>query len=395
MSELINNREKRSQILQDLIKDLHAGKSVEDVRQKFAEAFDGVSAAEISEAEQALIEGGMPVSEIQRLCDVHASVFKGSIEDIHKPQPDEQTPGHPIHTFKAENDALERLLSGQIEPQIKALAESGDALKKAWSLLSEVDKHYSRKENLLFPYLERYSITAPPKVMWGVDDEIRDQIKRSGADLDTGRATAKDLLATVEKVREMIFKEDNILFPMAMENLKPSEWSSIAAESPQIGFCLIDPPPVWQATGPVEEDSAVQAPAAGRIILPTGNLSVRELEGLLNTLPFDITFVDKDDTVKYFSQGSERIFERTKAIIGRKVVNCHPPASVHVVEQIVDDFKQGKREHADFWIQMGPRYVLIRYFAVRDDQGQFLGTLEVTQDIAPIQAIEGEKRLLS
>ncbi len=124
------------------------------------------------------------------------------------------------------------------------------------------------------------------------------------------------------------------------------------------------------------------------------NINVNKISALLNTLPLDITFVDKDGVVKYFSNGSERIFARTKAVIGRKVQNCHPPASVHVVEEVVENLRSGKKDHEDFWIKMGLRYAYIRYFAVRDENGEFLGVLEVTQDIKPIQEITGEKRLV-
>ena len=405
MSELINNREKRSQVLKALIHELHEGKTVEEVREKFAAEFEGVSATEISAAEQALIADGMPVTEIQRLCDVHAAVFKGTIEEIHKPQTAEEMPGHPVNTLIRENRAIERLIDTQIKPNQARLAD-GDTvarqeLTQAFERLLEIDKHYSKKENLLFPYLEKNGITAPPKVMWGVDDEIRQMIKDAHVALSSGPANeaAVKIADAIEKVTEMIFKEENILVPMAMDALKPAEWGAIAAAVSEIGFCLIKGVPAWQPEPSATDDSAQPetapaAPADGNLYLPSGVLKLQEMVGLLNTLPFDITFVDKDDTVKYFSEGKDRIFARPRTIIGRKVSNCHPPASVHIVEKIVDDFKSGRKEHEDFWIKMGPRYVFIRYFAVRDEKGDYMGTLEVTQDIAPIKAIEGEKRLL-
>lgn len=254
-----------------------------------------------------------------------------------------------------------------------------------------------KKENLLFPYLEAHGITAPPKVMWGVDDEIRAAIKEALAAAETGgkdrSGLDKAVRTALEKIREMIFKEDNILRPMLLETLTQEEWGRVAEEGAELGFCLIPTPPLWK---PVNIRQAVPtAPASGDVRLPTGVFSTAELTHLLDTLPVDITFVDKDDTVKYFSQSAERIFPRTKAIIGRKVSNCHPPASVHVVEAIVEAFKSGKKDHEDFWITLGDKFVLIRYFAVRDSSGAYLGTLEVTQNIAPIQKISGEKRLLS
>ncbi|HOV70213.1 MAG TPA: PAS domain-containing protein, partial [Clostridia bacterium] len=185
-----------------------------------------------------------------------------------------------------------------------------------------------------------------------------------------------------------------ILFPMISEILTPDEFKRIAEDSDKYGYCFIDDVPVWQPTKQ-SETMALKPETGSGLILPSGVLSLAEIVSMLDTLPFDITFVDKNDTVKYFSQAKDRIFPRTKAVIGRKVTNCHPPASVHIVEKIISDLKSGAKDHEDFWIHLGNRYVLIRYYAVRNEAGEYLGTLEVTQDIAPIQAITGEKRLLS
>ncbi len=402
MSQEINNREYRKKVIKDLLSQLHAGKTVDEVKAQFDKAFGGVSASEISEAEQALISEGLPVAEVQRLCDVHAAVFKGSIEDIHKPAEAAETPGHPAHTLVQENRAVELLIEKRIRPHIKALQDgsesSADNLLADLKALTEIHKHYLRKENLLFPYLEQYGITAPPKVMWGVDDEIRTLIKTAASAAAVYDGDADALAHAVDeaatRASEMIFKEENILLPMLLETLTPQEWKRIADESRDIGYCLIEEPPVWRPAEAKAETPAAPA-QEGAIHLPTGVLTVNEITALLDTLPVDITFVDKDDTVKYFSQGAERVFPRTRAIIGRKVANCHPPASVHIVEGIVNDFKSGKKTHEDFWIRMGEKYVYIRYFAVRDAKGEYLGTLEVTQNIAPVQQISGEKRLVS
>lgn len=400
MSQEINNREKRKQAIKDTLRLLHEGKSVEEVQSIFRDAFDGVEASEISAAEQALINEGLPVAEVQRLCDVHSAVFKGSIEEIHAPSDVSRIPGHPAHTIKAENAAITAHMNERIRPLLSRVAEGNLA---AQSLLPEIgallaiDLHYSRKENLLFPYLEQHGITAPPKVMWGVDDEIRALLKDSAKLAAQGSdQTAAKLTEGLTRVEEMIFKEENILIPMLIDTLSAEEWSAVAAESGEIGYCMIETPPVWRAkAAPAEQAAAPAAPVNGSVLLPTGFLSVPELSRLLDTLPLDITFVGADDTVRYFSQGSERVFPRTKAIIGRNVKNCHPPASVHIVEGIIADFKSGKKDHEDFWIQLGDKFVYIRYFAVRDEAGAYLGVLEVTQDIKPIQAIEGEKRLVS
>ncbi|MVB09899.1 hypothetical protein CAFE_05680 [Caprobacter fermentans] len=400
MSEEINNREYRQKVIKDLIAQLQSGKSVEEVKGQFAKTFEGVSAEEIAQAEQALVADGLPISEVQRLCDVHAAVFKGSIEEIHRPADPSKIPGHPANVLKAENRAVDQLL-GEIRSYLPRLPEEDaeKAIKTRFTKLAEIDRHYLKKENLLFPYLEHYGITAPPKVMWGVDDEIRAQIKEISRNLNLRESgqLKEAIEALLNQIAEMIFKEENIMLPMLLENLTEDEWEKVAEESGDFGFCLIEKAPVWKpnqqkgAADRIQEESSLP----GTVALPTGTLKIEELIRILDTLPVDLTFVDRDDTVKYFSQGAERVFPRTKAIIGRKVANCHPPASVHIVEKIVEDLKAGRKEHEDFWIKMGGRYIYIRYFAVRNEKKEYLGVLEVTQDIQPIQQITGEKRLMS
>jgi DUF438 domain-containing protein len=412
MSELINNREYRQKVLKELIMELHQGKSVEEVKGRFEKLIEGTSAREITEMEQALILEGMPVEEIQNLCDVHAAVFKGSIEEIHSPQKAEDTPGHPIHTFRLENRELEKLINDKILPELENFSSSDSSenmikLKKDFESLWEIDKHYSRKENLLFPLMEKHGITAPPKVMWGVDDEIRDAIKEVRKLLESEMSNPKVVVekgkAVADRVPEMIFKEENILFPMVLETFSEEEWVEIAEASDEIGYCLIKPQGIWRPVqeklekmeAEKEKNKGQESIKKGYVQFDAGQLSPEEVNALLNTLPLDITFVDKNDTVKYFTQGKERIFARAKTVLGRKVENCHPPASVHIVEKIVEDLKSGKKDHEDFWLKLGDKFVYIRYFAVRNAEGEFLGVMELTQDIKPIQEITGEKRLMS
>lgn len=411
MSELINNREYRQKVLKELIMELHNGKSVEEVRSRFEKLIEGISASEISEMEQSLIREGMPVEEIQNLCDVHAAVFKGSIEEIHSPQA-ENTPGHPIHTLKLENRELEKLIADTILPGLERLSSSANPeniqnLRKAYETLWEIDKHYSRKENLIFPLMEKHGITAPPKVMWGVDDEIRDALKEVRRGLAGDPVNVELVLEkgkeVANRIPEMIFKEENILFPMVLESFTEEEWAQIAEASDEIGYCLITPSGHWKPVrGKTEKESTEGEKNTGEvpfqnglIQFDAGQLLPEEINAILNTLPLDITFVDKEGAVKYFTQGKERIFARAKTVLGRKVENCHPPASVHVVEKVVEELQSGKKDHEDFWIKLGDQFVLIRYFAVRNAAGEYLGIMEVTQNIKPIQAITGEKRLMS
>ncbi len=404
MSQDINSVEYRKNVIKDLLQQLHEGKSVDEVKEQFAQAFAGVSAVEIAEAEKVLVAEGMPVEEIMRLCDVHAAVFKGSIEEVHGTLDFSQTPGHPAHTLKAENRAIERLIEESIRPGLRALAEGKQSPKdllKCIETLQAIDIHYLRKENLFFSYLERHGVTAPPKVMWGVDDEIREHLKEAVLLAKTNApSVAEKLEEALVAIEEMIFKEEQILLPMMFDTLKLQEWKDIADQSDELGYCLIEKPVTWgpaklDVDGKTQDHKKFDVSDQDQIVLPSGVFSIKELTHVLNTLPFDITFVGKDDKVRYFSETDDRIFPRARAIIGREVSNCHPPASVHIVEDIIADFKQGKKSHEDFWISMGDKYVLIRYFAVRDENDEYLGVVEVTQDIVPLQKITGEKRLVS
>lgn len=409
MSELINNREHKKEVLKEIIKDLHEGKDPKDVKDRFAQLIKEVTATEISEMEQDLMEEGMEIGEIQKLCTVHAEIFKGSIQEIHSPNNPENTPGHPVHTFRLENREIEKLIDETISPLVETIRDKKDEAKlkkldKGLSQLLEIDKHYKRKEDLLFPYLEKYDITAPPQVMWGVDDEIRAYIKESRNIIDQFNGQWEELLTNldkaIEEVKEMIFKEENILFPMAFDTLTEDEWYNIAEESSEIGYCLTEPLAKWKpekSESYKEDKKDIEKIDEDKDIFQfeSGMLTLKQIEGIFNHVPIDITFIDEKDTFKYFSLGKERIFTRTKAAIGRDVHNCHPPASVHVVDQILTDFKSGAKDSEEFWIKLGEDvYVHIRYFAVRDRDGEYIGTLEVSQNIKPIQEIIGEKRLM-
>ena len=401
MSEFINNSQMRQKTIKDIIRQLHEGKTVEEVKSQFEKVFHGVSASEISKAEGALIAEGLPVEEVQKLCDVHAAVFKGTIEEIHRPEEPALIPGHPVQVLVRENKRISHILDKAVRPflSLKALEDPNamDQLKAGIDQLKDISIHYKKKENLYFPYMEKYGVTAPPKVMWGVDDEIRARIKEV-ADLTASQSIPKETLIQkaqdmADKIQEMIFKEENIMVPMMMENLTMEDWKTIAQGSGEIGY-MIEHVAQWEPEAGEEEHECVKT-EEGIIKLPSGELKTEELTALLNTLPFDITFVDEKDEVKYFSEGKDRAFPRTRTIIGRNVSNCHPPASVHIVEKIVEDFKSGRKDEEDFWIRMGNKYILIRYYAVRNEAGKYLGVAEVTQDIDEIQKITGEKRLMT
>jgi len=201
------------------------------------------------------------------------------------------------------------------------------------------------------------------------------------------------LAPAVEAVAGMIDKEQQILLPMCLDTLDEGEWGQIAAGTDDIGTCLVVPEVIWRPAG--APATAARADGDGMIRLPSGTLNPAQLQAMLNAIPFDVTFVDAADTVRYFSEGRERIFARTRAIIGRKVQYCHPPKSVDIVQKILADFREGRETHAQFWIEMGGRFLCIEYFALHDDEGAFLGTLEVSQDLTGKRALTGQQRLLN
>lgn len=412
MSELINNREYRQKQLKEIIRDLHAGHDKEEIKNRFAQLLGNVSATEISEMEQALINEGMPVEEIQELCDVHVAVFRESLDkQFDQAMADTRKAEHPVSVFEMENKAITKQVS-QIEELVDQIAQASigeniGAQLKQWQKLHtgllEIDNHYRRKENILFPFLEKNGITGPPTVMWGVHDEIRQQLKDISqllkttdelADKTLTRKIADLVKPALNAVTEMIYKEENIMFPMCLETLTPDEWEQVSAESEEIGFTLIevDFTNYKAESGAVQEEKPSAVPE-GLLRFPSGLMSLEEITTIFNNIPIDMTFVDKDDTVRFFTEGRERVFERTRAIIGRKVQNCHPPSSVNIVEDILDDFKSKKRDHAHFWLHFKDMYVYIQYFALYDSKGEYMGTIEVSQDIKPLQEITGEKRL--
>jgi uncharacterized protein len=407
MSEYINNVTRRKEILKNVLSQLQDGTSIEAVKTEFGQLAQETTSNEIAEIEQMLINDGMPVESIQALCDVHVAVFRDGLE---QQRPAETIPGHPVHTFRAENQVILRMLDEMHKTLDQAAAAQSPALLRTFGFqlgeLFNVDRHYLRKENLLFPYLETYGFQGPSKVMWGIHDSIRAALREVNTlakDRGASFPELQDRFAQLQNMmREMAYKEEKILFPAALEHLSEGDWASIRAQEDEFGYFLVVPGSEWRPltaadlhapTSTMAMDPSSLNPT-GMLNLHTGALSLAQIDLMLRTLPVDITYVDENDTVCYFSQTRERIFDRTPAIIGRKVQNCHPPQSVGRVQRILDDFRAGLRDSAEFWIHMGPRFVHIRYFALRDEQHSYRGTIEVTQDIAPIQALQGDKRLL-
>ncbi len=407
MSELIDNVQKKKELLKHMILQLHEGSAPEAVRKQLSRVMGEVPYQIVVEVEQELMAEGLPTPEVLKLCDVHTEALRGQISHaVAKEAP----PGHPVHTFKEENRALQWELDSlkKVFVSIAELDEKEDAselmaqVRVRFNALTDVEKHYLRKENLLFPFLEKHGITGPSTVMWGKHDETRELLNAAIEALGQVSTIQADeassvvdlvLQPVVKAIEEMIFKEEEVLFPMSMDTLGEAEWVSVDRQSLDYGFCLYDPTDDWKPeAGSLEFESTVEDK---KIKLPSGQVTPTELNAILNSIPFDLTFVDKDDRVRYFTQGRERIFARSRAILGRKVQLCHPPSSVHIVEKILEDFHAGRENHAPFWIEMKGRFIHIEYFALKDDDGEYLGTLEVSQDLTEKRALEGEQRLLA
>ena len=408
MSELINNRQKRIEIMKTLVRQLHDGSAPSKVKSQLETMLKEADYSDVFRMEIQLIEEGVPQESIQDLCDTHTHVLRKQLDLQETP---ETSLGHPVHTFIQENAALtERTgLVKLLVAEIESMDNNDDALPKMREIqlqlneLMDTDKHYRRKENLIFPYFEKKGVPGVPAVMWGKDDEVRDLLKGTIAGLqgidsiEASEAKAYNLftvIPSVEAVDEMIYKEEKVFLPTALDLLSDVEWYEIYSQTEEIGYCLYVPEFEWMPED-IELDQLDIKSMDGKIQLPTGLFTLEEMISMFQTLPFDMTFVDKDDNVRFFSDSPERIFDRTRAILGRKVQYCHPPSSVNIVNQILEDFKSGKETQARFWINMGPKLIYIVYYALKGKNDEYLGTLEVTQDLTDIKNIEGERRILT
>ena len=433
----MGNAEDRKRALKELIGRLHEGADPQEMKDRFEEVVGRTSAEELAKIEEELIKEGMAREEVQRLCDVHLAVFKEALEKDKSIAP----PGHPVHILMKEHALLLeyaahlRDLTGGAPTKSLATVcgcaacsafEAGskpgpgpspqdramEQLRHIVTHLRASENHYVREENVLFPYLERHNVTEPPAIMWMEHNKIRGIEKQlyealgAGVTLTTpqGQRQLKDIaIALLETLSSHFYKENNILFPTAMKVITNQEWPDVRRQFDDIGYCCFTPEaatapaPGVQAGTPATVKAA--APAARAIVedaiqLDTGNIPREALEALLNTIPAELTFIDAEDTVRFYSVPKESLFPRTKAVIGRKVQLCHPQSSVHVVNQLVAELKSGKRDVAEFWMLKGDHTIHIRYFAVRDKAGKYVGCLEVTQDVTEIKKLTGEKRLL-
>lgn len=396
----------RMALLKQYLKQLKSGEDLPSVQAEFVKNFQSVDAAEIMQAEQEMMAEGTSPLEVSRLCDLHSALFHGHtraerIEQaeralsrslqkqneekrkagISRAQKLEEIHGHPLNIFSRENEALASLIEDYEKSQDHELLEK----------LRQLAVHYAKKGDLLYPLLKvKYDISGPHSVMWTVDDEIRDELARlvQAAPQKQDAEWQKQLIAVLKRAKEMIYKEQNILFPLTAQNFTLEDWKQIEQDSHQYPTVFDAEPGGWmdEETITLDDDNSFSKPEAaiseGLIAMPGGTMKLDQLIALLDTIPMEITFVDAKDINRYFNDGHEmKVFKRPKAALGREVYSCHPPKIEPMVRQIIQQFKEGSQNEVAVWLEKSGKPMYVRYMAVRSRTGRFLGTLELVQDM--------------
>ena len=398
--------ESRTKLLKGYLKRLGAGEDLESVRADFVKSFSDVEASEIMEAEQELLKEGTPLAEVQKLCDVHSALFHGLTteekianaekaveesamrrkieEELAKrdsfPKKDYSDknaraaelaaiPGHPLYTFAKENEAFAALLT-------RFHIERGDTL---FEKIRELSIHYAKKGDLLYPHLKvKYGVSGPSDVMWTVDDEIRDELGALAKEAEHDEVWNLRLDKVLKRAEEMIYKEQNILFPICAVNFTEDEWFRIYRDSKDYALCFGVANTEWKEAEDARSEKAI--PINGEIVMPGGHMTVEELTALLNTIPLEISFIDADNINRFFNEGP-KVFKRPGMAIDREVFSCHPPKIEPMVRSILDDFRKGLRDSVPVWMEKNGRTMLVTYMAVRNKNKDYLGTVELVQDM--------------
>ncbi len=398
--------EENKAIIKNLINKLKDGVNPEAVRKEFKTFIKTMTPLQFANAEDLLIKEGMPAEDIHHMCDVHLAVLAETLTEDVNLAPE----GHPVNILMQEHVILLKYANElrDLYKDIKGKSNYAEISKELEKITSIIDhlkastSHYVREENILFSYLEKHGVTQPPKIMWIDHDRIRDIEKNLYSLLEK-----REKLEYVEFVKTFhtyahglaellanhFSKENKVLFPTAIQVCTKDEWIEMRKQFDDIGYCCFTPelPPVEQKEENIVQPSST--PSDDVLDFGTGTLTFEDLIMLFETLPVDITYVSKDNTVKFYSEG-DRIFPRAPSIIGRLVENCHPDKSVDRVLEIIESFRNNTLDKAEFWLKIEGRMIFIRYFPMRDSKGEYQGVLEVTQDVTQIRKLEGEKRLL-
>ncbi len=389
-------RTERVEQLLNFTRALISGKPGNPLIDKYKSYIDTVNHTETMVVLDILIKEGMPVETVKEWVPKILNVFYNSLISYEWEPPSKE---HFLYYLMEENRELDKILD-EIKGISKEAFKNDDVelfgkLRELLTGLVTYELHYIKKENILFPYIEKaFEGHRCLSVMWSFHDDYRAGLKVLDNLLEEPLKNKQKISREIGKLffvlKPIIFREEQIVFPVALNAISQKDWDEMLNQSHNVGWCYITPPS--QKSSNAKDGEAILH--SDIIDLETGLLVPNQIKWILNTIPVDMTYIDENDEVKFFSDGEHKIFHRSKAVIGRTVQNCHPPESVYMVEEILDAFKSGKRNVADFWITMKGRFVYIRYFAVRDENGEYKGTLEVSQDITDIKKLEGQKRLL-
>ena len=386
----------RVEQLKSFLKRLGTGEDLGAVREDFASQFAHVEASEIMKAEQGLIREGTPLAEVQQLCDLHSALFHGST--IHEQMESEhakveavleaqeksksvvslvETVGHPLNRLTEENKALDALIE-----TTKVKVADKTATVDDVNEVRQVSIHYAKKGDLLYPHLKvAYDISGPSMVMWTVDDDIRDGFGRLARAKSIDDAWYEEFDGLLTRAQEMIYKEQNILFPICAENFSTEEWYQIYKDTEQYEEIFGVERVAWaEAEAALATQTTNASGDDNTIALIGGSLTVDQLNAMLNTMPMEVTFVDHEDINRYFNDG-EKVFKRPTTAIGRDVFSCHPPKVEPIVRGIIDSFRKGERDNVAVWLEKVGRPFYVNYMAVRDQNNNYLGTLELVQDM--------------
>lgn len=373
--------------IKEYLKRLEAQEELESVRADFAKEFENVDASEIMEAEQQLLKEGTPLATVQKLCDVHAALFKGKTIEEKVVEAKRQSAGaikqeklsitsklveiegHPLYTFSLENKEIANIVKECKEKPDHDLVEK----------LQDIAIHYAKKGDLLYPHLKvKYGISGPSDVMWTVDDEIRDEIKQLSKKQNFDNKGLEDFNKLLVRIDDMIYKEANILFPNCATNFEDEEWYEIYRDSKDYDECLGVENVVWEEAEEFLKN--VSKSVDDEIVMAGGHMTVEQLSAMLNTIPLEITFVDKENINRYFNEGS-KVFKRPGMAIDREVFSCHPPKIEVQVRKIIESFKNNTADKVPIWMEKNGRTMLVTYMAVRNKAGEYIGTVELVQDM--------------
>ena len=397
MSELIKNGKGRSDNLYEFAHRLIAGENGKLLIGEYRAFIETVTPVETMQVLDRLLSKGYSVEQVKSNVGKIINVFYKSLNGNKWDKPSE---GHFLNYLMLENREVEKIIA-DARPAIKSILKAAGTgheetvilLRTFIDRLKDYELHYIKKENILFPYLEKaFPEYRCLKLMWSFHDDFRESLKVLESELKNDKHDKELLNRELGRlffvIFPIIFREEQIVYPVSIQIIPEKEWDEMLEQSFETGWCY--------DIKPIKKDKKVSSvlTKGGLVNMDTGFLSAEQLILLFNNLPVDITFVDKNDEVCYFSFPKHRIFPRLKAIIGRKVQDCHPHESVHIVNEILDAFRKRVKDHADFWIQTKGRFIHIRYFALRNEQGEYMGTIEVSQDVTEIRELEGEKKLL-